>query len=146
MPQAGQAYSESAGVGLALPGLPFSSGRMTLQSGYAVQPQNHEPSFLRLRRFRAAPQSGQRNAGLLSPTTPQFAFVFDDPVPVNQADFTAMANVAGLPAVAFPAGLTGGMDGGLPLSVQVMAWTEADALNLAQALARPVFTPSDFAG
>ena len=85
-------------------------------------------------------------AGLLSPTTPQFAFVFDDPVPVNQADFTAMANVAGLPAAAFPSGLAGGMDGGLPLSVQVMAWTEADALDLAQALARPVFTPPDFAG
>lgn len=85
-------------------------------------------------------------AGLLSPTTPQFAFVFDDPVPVNQADFTAMANVAGLPAAAFPSGLTGGMDGGLPLSVQVMAWREADALDLAQALARPVFTPPDFAG
>lgn len=81
-------------------------------------------------------------AGLLAPTAPQPSFAFDAAVPVNQADFTALANVAGLPAVAFPAG----MADDLPLSVQVMAWSEDDALELAQRLATPVVTPPDFAG
>ncbi|WP_415287502.1 amidase [Brevundimonas sp. S1H14] len=81
-------------------------------------------------------------AGLLSPTAPQPAFPFDAAVPVSQADFTALANVAGLPAAAFPAG----MADGLPLSVQVMAWSEADAIGLADILAAPVVTPPDFAG
>ncbi len=39
---------------------------------------------------------------VLLPTTPQRAFHHGAPVPANQADFTALANIAGLPAVAFP--------------------------------------------
>lgn len=80
-------------------------------------------------------------AGLLCPTTPQPAFAFADPVPANQADFTAVANVTGLPALAFPCGLD---DEDLPLSMQVTAWTEADAASLAARLARSVATPSGF--
>lgn len=81
-------------------------------------------------------------AGLLSPTTPQPAFAFADPVPANQADFTALANVTGLPAMAFPAGLD---DGGLPLSMQVAAGSEACAARIAARLASPVVTPPGFA-
>jgi len=39
---------------------------------------------------------------LLLPTAPQLAFSVKAEVPSNQADFTALANVAGCPAVAFP--------------------------------------------
>lgn len=80
--------------------------------------------------------------GLLSPTAPQTAFAFGDDAPANQADFTAMANVTGLPAAAFPVGEAHG----LPLSMQVMAWTEGDALAIAQAVAEPVIAPAGFAG
>ncbi|MBX3478472.1 MAG: amidase [Brevundimonas sp.] len=80
--------------------------------------------------------------GLLSPTAPQTAFAFEDAAPVNQADFTAMANVAGLPAAAFPAGEVDG----LPLSMQVMAWDEGEALALADRLAAQMVTPEQFVG
>ena len=39
---------------------------------------------------------------LLMPTAPQRAFPHGAPVPANQADLTAIANIAGCPAVAFP--------------------------------------------
>ena len=41
---------------------------------------------------------------ILMPTAPQTAFKFGDPVPSNQADFTAYANLAERPAIAFPLG------------------------------------------
>lgn len=52
---------------------------------------------------------------LLLPTAPQRAFAHDTPVPVNQADYTALANAAGLPAVAFPLAAPG-----LPASAQLL--------------------------
>jgi aspartyl-tRNA(Asn)/glutamyl-tRNA(Gln) amidotransferase subunit A len=54
--------------------------------------------------------------GLLLPTTPQRAFPHDSPTPPNQAEFTALANAAGAPALAFP--LYG--DVGLPASAQLI--------------------------
>jgi aspartyl-tRNA(Asn)/glutamyl-tRNA(Gln) amidotransferase subunit A len=70
---------------------------------------------------------------LLMPTTPQTAFHHNDPVPVNQADFTALANVWGAPALAFPL-----RTGDLPASAQLLAtpgqdealWTQVSGLNL----------------
>lgn len=67
-------------------------------------------------------------AALLTPTAPQAAFAFDDGAPVNQADFTALAAFMGVPALAFPTGVS---DGGLPLSAQVVARDPAVALTLA---------------
>ena len=51
------------------------------------------------------------------PTAPQRAFAHDAPVPANQADLTALANVAGLPAVVFPVAAP---DEGAPCSLQLM--------------------------
>jgi aspartyl-tRNA(Asn)/glutamyl-tRNA(Gln) amidotransferase subunit A len=70
---------------------------------------------------------------LLMPTTPQTAFHHDAPVPVNQADFAALANVWGAPALAFPL-----RTGDLPASAQLLAapgqdhalLTQTRALNL----------------
>ena len=70
---------------------------------------------------------------LLMPTTPQTAFHHDAPVPVNQADFTALANVWGAPALAFPL-----RTGDLPASAQLLAapgqdealWAQVSGLSL----------------
>jgi Asp-tRNA(Asn)/Glu-tRNA(Gln) amidotransferase A subunit family amidase len=39
---------------------------------------------------------------VLLPTAPQTAFRMDEPVPANQADFTALANMNGAPAISLP--------------------------------------------
>ncbi len=64
---------------------------------------------------------------LLLPTTPGAAFPFDAEVPSNQADLTAPASIAGLPAVSVPAGAVAG---GLPVGAQLVAGRGRDALLL----------------
>lgn len=54
---------------------------------------------------------------LLMPTTPQSAFMQGMPAPVNQADFCALASIAGLPAISLPSGVD---DNGLPVAVQLV--------------------------
>lgn len=54
---------------------------------------------------------------LLLPTTPQTAFPMDGPVPVNQADFTVLANLAGAPAISLPMPVT---TGALPAGLQAI--------------------------
>jgi aspartyl-tRNA(Asn)/glutamyl-tRNA(Gln) amidotransferase subunit A len=64
---------------------------------------------------------------LLLPTTPQTAFAFASPAPSSQADFTALANAGGMPALSLAAGLS---SEGLPLGVQLVGARGADALVL----------------
>lgn len=75
---------------------------------------------------------GQHGAILL-PTAPQAAFSHADKAPANQADFTCLANIAGLPAISIPAGWN---DEGLPVAVQLIgpAGNEAGLLQLATKL------------
>lgn len=70
--------------------------------------------------------------GLLCPTTGGPAFRFGEPIPVDQADITCLANVAGLPAVAFPMGLS---TDGMPLSAQIIGRDSRSILELAGRLA-----------
>jgi aspartyl-tRNA(Asn)/glutamyl-tRNA(Gln) amidotransferase subunit A len=64
---------------------------------------------------------------LVLPTAPQSPFAFDDATPANQADFTAIANFAGVPAVAAPATINGAP----PASIQFLARRGQDGLALA---------------
>ena len=54
---------------------------------------------------------------ILMPTAPQTAFAFGEPVPANQADFTAFANLADRPAIQFPIGFS---QSGLPIGAQLI--------------------------
>jgi aspartyl-tRNA(Asn)/glutamyl-tRNA(Gln) amidotransferase subunit A len=73
------------------------------------------------------------HAAILLPTAPQAAFSQNEAAPANQADFTCLANIAGLPAIAIPAGWD---DDGLPVSVQLIGKTghEAGLVALARTL------------
>jgi aspartyl-tRNA(Asn)/glutamyl-tRNA(Gln) amidotransferase subunit A len=64
---------------------------------------------------------------LLLPTTPQAAFPFDTAVPASQADLTAPASIAGLPAISVSAGC---LAGGFPAGAQLLAAHGQDALVL----------------
>jgi len=61
--------------------------------------------------------------GLLLPTAPQRAFSHDQSAPPNQADFTALANVAGAPALTLP---LISRDGDLPCAAQIISPQQSD--------------------
>lgn len=69
---------------------------------------------------------------LIMPTALQTAFDFDAPVPDNQADLTAIANLTDRPAVSVPMGLS---PGGLPMGLQFLGrpFGEAAILRFARA-------------
>lgn len=86
-----------------------------------------------LDRTRAAVLAALGDDGvLLLPTTPQAAFAHGR-APVDQADFTGLANIAGCPALALPAGRDAS---GLPVGVQLVGppGSEARLFALARTL------------
>lgn len=80
--------------------------------------------------------------GLLCPITGAPAFAFGDPIPADQADITCLASIAGLPAVAFPMGLS---RDGLPLSAQIIGRRSEEILALAGRLAAAIGVPAGVA-
>ncbi|MEO9599452.1 amidase family protein [Parasphingorhabdus sp.] len=74
-----------------------------------------------------------KHGAILMPTAPQAAFSHADKAPANQADFTCLANIAGLPAISIPAGRNAE---GLPVGVQIIsaAGNEAGLLKLTKKL------------
>ncbi|MEP6345932.1 MAG: amidase, partial [Parasphingorhabdus sp.] len=74
-----------------------------------------------------------QHGAILLPTAPQAAFSHEDKAPANQADFTCLASIAGLPAITVPAGQD---DQGMPLGVQLIgaAGNEAGLFHLAKTL------------
>jgi aspartyl-tRNA(Asn)/glutamyl-tRNA(Gln) amidotransferase subunit A len=74
-----------------------------------------------------------RNGWLILPTAPNTAFPHSDAEPANQADFTCLASIAGLPAISLPAGWS---SDGLPIGVQLVGQIghEAGLFDLARAL------------
>ncbi|KWV90775.1 amidase [Erythrobacter sp. YT30] len=65
-----------------------------------------------------------RHGFLIMPTVPNTAFPHFEPEPAAQADFTCLANIAGMPAISLPMGFTAE---GLPMDVQIVASTGAEA-------------------
>ena len=59
-----------------------------------------------------------------------------DPVPVNQANYTAPFSISGHPALSLPAGLTKGTAKGLPVGLQLVGRhnTDFELIALAQTL------------
>lgn len=87
-----------------------------------------------LDRTRDAIRDAIRDDGvLLLPTCPQAAFPHGAIPPATQADFTCLANIAGLPALACPAGRD---TDGLPVGVQLVgpAGSETRLIDLARRL------------
>ncbi|MGL4541777.1 MAG: amidase family protein, partial [Polymorphobacter sp.] len=83
-----------------------------------------------LRATAAALQSAVTIHGaLLLPTCPGPAFTHASAAPVSQADFTCIANIAGLPAISIP----GGRDDGLPIGLQLIGQTGHEAALFAMA-------------
>lgn len=79
----------------------------------------------------------QKCDAVLTPTTPTPAFMFgekvDDPLAMYLNDvFTVTANLAGLPGISIPCGLS---PDGLPIGLQLLGpyWSEAKLLRLTQA-------------
>ena len=70
---------------------------------------------------------------VIMPTVPNPPFPHSEPEPAAQADFTCLANIAGLPALSLPAGWT---DDGLPIGVQLVGQEghEAGLFSLARHL------------
>ncbi|PVX30693.1 amidase [Sphingomonas pokkalii] len=100
-----------------------------------------ERSAAVLARTRAALLAAIGEDGvLLTPATPQVAFAHTNRPPANQAMFTALANVADLPALVVPAGTDAD---GMPVAVQLIGAPGADRALLR--LARRIdigFVPS----
>jgi len=101
--------------------------RALLDYGAAQSAERIAAARARIARFRR--RACAALAGLdavLLPTAPQSAFAFDGPIPSNQADFTAFANLVGGPAISLPLGAPGG----LPIGLQLAAAPGADAALL----------------
>ncbi len=72
------------------------------------------------------------NGILILPTAPQAAFLHGTRAPVNQADWTGLANIAGLPAITVPMGMDAN---GLPMGIQMIGPAGAESLLISQARA-----------
>jgi aspartyl-tRNA(Asn)/glutamyl-tRNA(Gln) amidotransferase subunit A len=80
--------------------------------------------------------------GLLMPATPAATRPFEAEPPV-MTQFTALANVLGLPATVFPVGLD---QRGRPLAAQALGWEDDTTLGLAKLLGRNLGAPPSFHG
>ena len=72
---------------------------------------------------------------LVLPTTPQVAFAFGGRAPSNQADFTGIANIAGLPALSLPAGSD---EQSMPVGMQMIGPPGSEAMLIGLARTLPI--------
>lgn len=103
--------------------------------GYGCQRSDSEVanSEALLGRARTAVRAAVSDAVLLMPSAPEAAFPQGGRAPSKQADFTTLASISGLPALAIPAGADGD---GMPVGVQLVgaAGNELGLIKLARAL------------
>ena len=109
--------------------------RALLDFGRRLAPDRLELAHRQMRQARDQLNATTRGGKIiLLPTAPQTAFAFDSPTPVNQAELTGYANIAGCPAIALP--LTKTVDANaMPYSLQLIAERGADSVLLSAALA-----------
>ena len=127
-------------------------GTYVLSSGY------YDAYYSKAQKVRNLVKQDYVNAftrcdAILTPTTPTVAFKIgeksDDPIAMYLSDiYTVSANLAGVPAISVPSGLS---SEGLPIGVQLVGnfWSEATLLNLTHKYetAHPLNArPSVFAG
>jgi aspartyl-tRNA(Asn)/glutamyl-tRNA(Gln) amidotransferase subunit A len=112
----------------------FSDGfRSFLNYGRKAPGERIAAAYYALDRLGLAARRALKGVdALILPTAPQRAFPHGSPAPADQADFTALANIAGLPAVAFP------LPGDKPNSAQLVgrAFEEGRLLGIAHALSK----------
>jgi len=112
--------------------------RAMLDYGRALSAARLAKAVAEVRRLGAA---FRRTVGLVdviaAPAAPQLPFAFAGPQPADQAEFLALANFSGLPAITLPSGISGD---GLPLSLQLVGqrFGEARLLSVAAAFERAV--------
>lgn len=109
-------------------------GTYVLSSGY------YDAYYLKAQKVRSLVKQDYVSAfrecdAILTPTSPSVAFRFgeraDDPIAMYLSDiYTVSANLAGIPAISVPCGLS---SEGLPIGLQLVGgfWSEAALLNLA---------------
>jgi aspartyl-tRNA(Asn)/glutamyl-tRNA(Gln) amidotransferase subunit A len=133
--------------------------RRVLIGTYVLSAGYYDAYYLKAQRVRALvardfTEAFERVDCLLAPTAPSAAFAIDDtsadPVAMYLNDvFTVPANLAGLPAISVPAGLSAD---GLPLGLQIIgrAFDEETVLRVAEVLERaagfdhlPAFVAAD---
>ncbi len=127
-------------------------GTYVLSSGY------YDAYYAKAQKVRALVKRDYTNAfekcdAILTPTSPTTAFKIgersDDPIAMYLSDiYTVSANLAGVPAISVPCGLS---SDGLPIGVQLVGnfWSESTLLNFAHKYetAHPLNArPSVFAG
>lgn len=97
----------------------------------AVEAEPEDPALLAATRALVRGILTLDNSVLVLPTTPHTAFAHDIRAPAGQADFSGLANIAGVPALAMPAGCD---EDGLPVSVQLIGspGTERQLIALAR--------------
>lgn len=107
----------------------FSDGFRTLLAWAADQPTGKiEDAYAAVRAVKGDAERWFADVDLVvAPTALEPAFPFGGDIPAGQADLTAFADMAGVPAAAVPMGLS---ENGLPLSIQFMAARGQDALAM----------------
>jgi aspartyl-tRNA(Asn)/glutamyl-tRNA(Gln) amidotransferase subunit A len=111
-------------------GAPMSEElRAMLDYGRAIPAPKLAESYRHLRELGFAARRALRDVNALAlPTTPQRAFAHGTPAPASQADFTAIANIAGLPAVSIPLPVPAGDK---PIGLQLIGRSGGDLQLLA---------------
>jgi aspartyl-tRNA(Asn)/glutamyl-tRNA(Gln) amidotransferase subunit A len=111
------------------PGALSDGLRAFLRYGRDLGPDRLAEGLARMRAARAAALRALAQVDmLLMPTAPQRAFAIVGAVPDSQADLTALANIAGLPALSLPVPLPGER---LPGAVQLLGPAHSDERLLA---------------
>ncbi|TGY90174.1 amidase [Marinicauda algicola] len=107
--------------------------RKMLAWGARQSPDRYEAALLVLKAAAADAGAAFEACDLLAaPTACETAFPFGSEVPAGQADITAFADLAGIPATSVPSALS---SAGLPMAIQFMAPAGEDARALGAAMA-----------